>query len=170
MLGRIADHLRPMGIGNNQAGILRKYALIHLDRAREEQLIAVFSIVRPFPISPPILQARLDLNDHQRAVLAKSQKIAAPAGTQCDLTRDREPKADQQPTRAPRDRQRRLGLAGIRKARIDAKRQRKKMRPTMMKVGIKNTSAHAQYPKKEGIFTPMFSAIALTMKFGAFPI
>src|SRR5688572_23285520 len=47
---------------------------------------------------------------------------------------------------------------------------RKNRNVTTTNSGIKIPQLYAMYPKKLGIFTPFSSAIALTIKFGPFPI
>lgn len=50
------------------------------------------------------------------------------------------------------------------------RRQAKNMRLNTRKTGIRTAPDHSRKPTNEGILTPRSSAMALTMKFGAFPI
>ncbi len=46
----------------------------------------------------------------------------------------------------------------------------KKTTVTRTKIGTSTAIEYAIYPKNDGIFSPLLSAIDLTMKFGAFPM
>lgn len=85
MQWRLADQFARIGIRENQACIARQNLRREIRRDREEQRIAVLSVLRPFLIGTVVGNARLDLNNPDVAIAPDSQHVGAAAVAERDL-------------------------------------------------------------------------------------
>src|SRR5262245_6821560 len=113
MLGRLAEKMRAIGIGDDQTSILWKKIAAQVLRESEEQPVAMGPVVLPFVIGAQIFDRRLDLDDPDLAALVQRHQIGATSRRQRQLADARKAERTQKPRRAARDRERRLGLAAV---------------------------------------------------------
>jgi len=114
VFGRIAEHRRAIGIGQNEPRILGHDLGGHMIRNGKKQPVAMNPVFGPFLIDAKILDARFDFDNPDGAVIGKGDEIGPPAGSQRHFRHRNKAKARQKPSCPPRDHQSGLGLAAIR--------------------------------------------------------
>ena len=115
VFGRIAQHRRTIGIGQNEPRIFRHDLGLHMVRNGKKQSVAMNPVFGPFLIDPKILDTRFDFDNPDGAVIGKGDEIGPPTGSQRHFRHRNKAKARQKPPCPPRDHQSGLGLAAIRR-------------------------------------------------------
>src|SRR3954451_9687245 len=105
--------MRAECVRDDEAGVLRKDITRHLDGGREEQPVAMETIVHPFLVGAEVLDRGLDLDDPDIARAVQRYQVSAPARGQREFGDRREPKLMQQARRAARNAERGRRLASV---------------------------------------------------------
>lgn len=113
MFGRIAQHRRAIGIGQNETRIFGHDFGWNMLRNGKKEPITMEPVFGPFLIDSKILDARFDLDDPDGTIIGKGDEIGPPAGSQRHFRHRNEAEARQKASCPPRNHQRGLGLAAI---------------------------------------------------------
>ncbi|ESW69250.1 hypothetical protein X773_28310 [Mesorhizobium sp. LSJC285A00] len=82
MLGRIAQNLGAVAVGEDEAAFLGEDLRWHARMGGEEEAVGVQPVIRPFAVDAKILDRGFDLDDPDVALPGQRHKVGAPPGGQ----------------------------------------------------------------------------------------